>query len=531
MKFLILAILLLFPKPAYGVQEFSTSFESIYTIKKNGEARVTHTISLKNNLAHIYATEYTLATSGDNLQNITAHDDLGPLSAQSNTQNGITTIHMLIGSPAIGKDQVKTLTLSYDALGIVENIGDTYTINIPRLEKANEAENYKRIIKIEGVEGLSEYIYPPVSSKIASDGYSVFTWDGHQNDSLTLLFGDSVTYKLDLTYELKNSEIGSADTELALPSDTSYQHILLASITPKPKEVRVDNSGNWLARYNLDSQSKMTVKVLIYATVYPVPKLSDPSSTNFMSSRKSKFWQTNSSVVSDLGAKLKTPANIYHYLVDNFTYNYGGLNSNLGRLGAVAALTSPSLVLCTEFTDAFVALSRSQNIPSREINGYGYTKNSNLQPQNTTSDILHAWPEYYDTGKKTWVSIDPTWGNTTGGIDYFDKLDFSHIAFVRHGEEDDYPLPAGAYKSNPEDKFVSVEVASDVPPEFVKTELSGNQITNLGNTAIVNDQVGYLPPFGTFTLPSSKHFSLYDKIKQICAKLFSTFWQPRPASI
>ncbi len=58
-------------------------------------------------------------------------------------------------------------------------------------------------------------------------------------------------------------------------------------------------------------------------------------------------------------------------------------------------------------------------------------------------DVLHAWPEYYDESKKTWIMIDPTWGNTTHGMDYFSSLDFEHITFVIKGLSSTYPVPAG----------------------------------------------------------------------------------------
>jgi hypothetical protein len=507
----------------HAASDFSTSFESVYTIQESGDTSVTHTISLKNNLAHIYATEYTIATSGEDLKNISSSDESGSIITKSLAQNGITTIHMMIDRPSIGLGQVKTITLSYSTSDVIEKIGDTITINIPRLEKANEALNYKRIVKIQGVEGMKEYIYPSANIKTVEDGYVVYMFDGHENDSLSLLFGDSVTYKLNLTYELKNSELQKAETELALPSDTPYQQIILDNIDPAPLSMRVDQSGNWMARYSLDANSKQIVKVVLYATVYPEPSQIDPSSTHFVDSSKSKYWQTSSSTVMDLATRLKSPANIYTYLVENFSYNYSGLNGKVERLGAISAITSPSNVLCTEFTDAFVALTRTLNIPAREINGYGYTKNATLQPQNSNTDILHAWPEYYSQENKTWIAVDPTWGNTTGGINYLDKLDYSHITFVRHGEEDSYPLPAGAYKSTFSDKFVEVEVAKDIPERVSKTEINGDKIKNIGNIAIRSDELGYLPPYGSTNRLDSKHLTLYDKIKQICAKLLSIF--------
>lgn len=548
MYFLLLSISFAFafiaPKHAVAIAEFTTTFNSLYSISSSGETKVTHTITLKNNLSHIYATDYSIATSGDKLANITANDESGPLQSTINFQNGITNILLTINHPTVGKDQTKTITLSYQTDDVVEIIGNTTTINIPRLARANEAESYTRVVRVQNIQDRPALIYPSFSKSEPDGDYTIYTFDGHQSDSLTLLFGNSVTYKLDLTYELRSKELNASDSELALPPDTDYQHIMIDSITPPPINIHLDESGNWLARYNLRPQEKLLVKAVLYATIYPQPTLFDPSSITLDKSPGSKYWETKSATVANLADQLKTPENIYRYITSNFTYNYAGATAGSSRKGAQVALSSPTNVLCTEFTDSFVSLARALQIPSREINGYGYTKNSTLQPQNTTTDILHSWPEFYDTTKKQWISIDPTWGNTTGGIDYFNKLDFSHIAFVRHGVEDSYPLPAGSYKSIPSEKYIQVEVAKEVPYENssyeLKKEANKAIIRNNGNVALLNKSidiggktiiVNYLAPYDTYLVQDNQVASLYDKIKRLCAKLLSKFSQQLQASM
>ena len=550
MKKIFLYLLLLFtsalidPINASAVAEFTTTFNSLYNITSAGESNVTHTITLKNNLSHIYATDYSIATSGDKLKNITASDESGPLQSTINVQNGITNILLTINHPIVGKDQTKTISLSYQTDDVVEIIGDTTTINIPRLARANEAESYTRIVRVQNIQDRPQLIYPPFSKSEPDGDYTIYTFDGHQSDSLTLLFGKSVTYKLNLTYELRSKELNASDSELALPPDTNYQHIMIGSLTPPPLDIHLDESGNWLARYALRPQEKLLVKAEIYATVYPQPTLFDPSSVNLNKSPGSKYWETKSATITNIAGQLKTPENIYRYITSNFTYNYAGATAGSSRKGAQVALSSPTNVLCTEFTDSFVSLARVLQIPSREINGYGYTKNSTLQPQNTTTDILHSWPEFYDTSKKQWISIDPTWGNTTGGIDYFNKLDFSHIAFVRHGAEDSYPLPAGSYKSVPSEKYIQVEVASDLPTENasyeIKKEGDKTMIFNNGNVALLNKSIDvdgktisiiYLAPYDTYLVPKNQVVSFYDKIKRLCAKLLSIFSRQQQVSM
>ena len=120
-------------------------------------------------------------------------------------------------------------------------------------------------------------------------------------------------------------------------------------------------------------------------------------------------------------------------------YDYT-LSSN--RRGALTALALQK-GLCTEFTDLFITLARAAGIPAREINGYAYTTDTRLRPLSLVTDVLHAWPQYWDTSREVWVSVDPTWAKTTGGVDYFHKLDFNHFAFAIHGQADDTPVFTG----------------------------------------------------------------------------------------
>ncbi len=512
------------PPKVEGATEFSTTFDSLYTISQSGVTQVTHKIILKNKLAHIYATQYTLVVSGENLNKLVVSDETGSLLPSLEVHNGTTNIHLTIDRPAIGKDQTKTLSIGYESSDIAENIGSTMTINIPRLSQGNEADSYTRTVKVDSLTPPT-LIYPSPTRTELSDNSTTYVFVGSPSSALTLLFGESVTYKLNLKYQLKNKELKSIDSELALPPDTPYQRVLLHQITPPPSNIRIDKDGNWLARYFLKTQEKLLVETELYVTVYPKPSLYDPSSHSPFLENHSKYWDTENSTVQTLSQQLKTPLNIYTYLTNNFSYNFGKSTQGTTRLGATQALASPTSVVCTEFTDAFVALSRALNIPSREINGYAYTTNTALRPLAQETDILHAWPEFYDSANNSWIQVDPTWGNTTGGIDYFHQLDFSHITFVRHGLEPTYPLPAGVYKDSLDQKYIQVEVASDFPPPIISAKIKDGQVINTGNISLLDERVGYLPPLGSQPLPPPSKYSFYDKIKSLCASLLSKFSQ------
>ena len=120
--------------------------------------------------------------------------------------------------------------------------------------------------------------------------------------------------------------------------------------------------------------------------------------------------------------------------------------------------------------------------------------------------------------------VDPTWGSTTRGIDYFSSLDLDHIAFVIKGEESNYPIPAGGYKFENSSKDIKVEFSSknefniknslEISDSFPKFSLagvpisgfvtitnSGNNFINSKNVAITNLSTGQIKEYEVKNLP------------------------------
>jgi hypothetical protein len=148
------------------------------------------------------------------------------------------------------------------------------------------------------------------------------------------------------------------------------------------------------------------------------------------------------------------------------------------------AIAFPNTALCTEFTDLFITLCRIKGIPAREIEGFAYSNNTKIKPININTDILHAWPQYYDSSQKAWISVDPTWGKTTNGIDYFNDLDPNHFAFVFHGLDSQQPISPGGYKNNQNIKTINVEFAknelkNDLYPLIIETVSKKFQIPKI----------------------------------------------------
>jgi transglutaminase-like putative cysteine protease len=275
-------------------------------------------------------------------------------------------------------------------------------------------------------------------------------------------FGDFQTFDYNLTYHLQNSLSKTVIQTIALPPDTPYQRVFYDTLDPLPLNVIPDEDGNWLASYSVKPQQ--TVQIITSGQVH---LLGSPTQlANLVPSPAqldkyllpTSFWQSDSLLIRQLSAKYSTPSDIYNYVVSTLSYDYSRVQSNPQRKGALGALSSPDSSLCTEFTDAFIAIARAGSIPARELNGFAFTTDPHLKPLSLSNDVLHSWPEYWDSQSRAWRSIDPTWGKTTGGVDYFDKLDLAHFVFAIHGTDSSLPRPAGLYKLSPSSKDVEVKV-------------------------------------------------------------------------
>ena len=176
-------------------------------------------------------------------------------------------------------------------------------------------------------------------------------------------------------------------------------------------------------------------------------------------------------------------------------------NNDFNRLGALTALNNPTQALCLEFSDLFVALTRAAGIPSRELTGYAYSSNTDIRPLSLTKDILHAWAQYYDPSLG-WVMVDPTWENTTGGVDYFSKFDLNHLSLAIRGQNSQKPDPPsdvrvefGQNEATPSSKlnvqiFAPDELFAGFPSKIkVRIENQGNIATSWAQLAISSNKL------------------------------------------
>lgn len=511
-------IFLTFPQKVTAADEFTLHHQLTYTINPQGRATVRHQIELANNFSQIYAQKYLIQLSGSKLENIVGADETGDIVSAIDQNNDYVTIHLTFKDPAIGKNQTKKFTLTYDIVDFAVPKGKTWEILLPQMNSSNPSDQKEVTLLIPQQFGRLSYSSIPIKDTVTSQqSYYLINLQSSQVDSqkVLLVFGDYQLFDFHLSFELDNDSPDRIATEIAIPPDTTTQTVTYTQISPRPISITTDTDGNWLAQYHLDPYKKTTVTVTGQVKITPdsFPQQPIDPSTYLL---PQTYWPVNQPQIQQTASTLNSAGQIYRYVVDTLDYNYNLINA-ASRKGALPALNHPQDALCTEFTDLFVTLSRASGIPAREIEGYAFSNNLSIKPINVNADVLHAWPQYYDSSKQAWVSIDPTWEDTTNGIDYFHDLDLNHFTFVIHGQDSRYPPPPGAYKSDPNTKTVSVNFAQDqINPSFDSPQLSLTKTNPFRPRLIVRNpnlnslrrlqlslpqqdwshQLNYLPPLG-----------------------------------
>jgi transglutaminase-like putative cysteine protease len=518
LTFICLFFLFLSSQPALAQSEFSSRYTVDYTIRPNGITHTQFNISLTNKLSNIYASEFSLSIGSTQLQAIKAYNQQGDLETKIIQGNKTTNIVIPFKDKVLGKNKSQVFTLEFDSLDFAHQLGSIWEISIPRLSKTDSLDSYQLTLSVPDSFGQPATFSPQPSSQTSADSYTVYRFrqDDLFDSGISATFGQTQYFNFALQYHLNNSNIYQIKTEIALPPDTAFQKLIYQTLDPQPTNITLDPDGNWLATYVLSPKQTLRVLATGSAQINLHPRADFPrypltSSSDYLQTQK--YWEVDNPRIQELAQELRTPQKIYQYVVDNLIYDYGRLSDTTTRFGAANALDNQDSAICMEFTDLFIALSRAVGVPARAVNGFAYTTNSQLRPLSLKKDVLHAWPEYYDSQKHLWIPIDPTWGNTTGGVDFFNQTDLNHFAFAFLGQDSNYPVPAGAYKlKTSQTKDVEVNFGQSAQPHpqtqieinlpdrtIAGMPISGQIILkNTGNVAVYNQQLQL----------TSDHFSL-----------------------
>ncbi|KKU87305.1 MAG: Transglutaminase family protein [Candidatus Gottesmanbacteria bacterium GW2011_GWA2_47_9] len=434
-------------------------YDVAYAIAPTGTTIVTQSVILTNNLTNLYPQKYSILIDSEKIKNVIAYDKQGQITPAITQTDGKTEILLTFNDKVVGVGKSMTFTLRFENGDIAQKNGAIWEVNIPGAPADADIASYDVSLTVPSAFGSNAYMTP-----LPANG-TKWIRDQMVAGGISAAYGETQYFDMELSYHLENPRVTPESIDIALPPDTAHQTVTITSLDPKPTTVTRDPDGNWLARYTLNPGENIDVTARLTASIALLPKDGYTDSiTREEYLKADQYWETTDPAIISLANEYRTPRAIYDYVVSKLSYDYNRVNQNPIRKGAAQALATPAQSICMEFTDLFIAIARAAGIPAREVVGYAYTTNSKLRPLSLVTDVLHAWPEYFDEERSVWVPVDPTWAKTTGGINYFDKLDFNHIAFAIHGVSSRTPYPAGSYrKEGKAGKDVRVGFGS--PPE------------------------------------------------------------------
>jgi len=469
--FLILFLVFFFQKKIFA-KEYRVDYYIEYFLEEKEdkiELPVSFNIKITNLSSSVYVDKFALTFPASfDIKDFKAKDDWGEIFPQVERSYEKIKVTLKFSNPNIGKNSVNNFYLYFLQNNLFKINGNIWEVMLPTVEK-NPNDSYKVVVYLPKNTTKRISIAKPKPTYIFQNQV---IWENPNEKTLYAVFGDNQYYKTILYYHLKNEKPYPIYTEIALPPDTLYQKIYIEKVEPYPFFVYQDEDGNFLARYLLKPLEKKTITFEGIINLYAKPRLEVKDYINKKIKNQSKYLLSSYSFweIEDIDKKvdigsLKTVKDIYDFVVNKLNYNEELLLKKNERKGANLALSYPDQAVCTEFTDLFIALAREKGIFAREIQGYGFTQDKRLRPLTLTSDILHAWPEYYDKEKQIWIPIDPTWQDTSG-IDYFSSFDLNHITFVIHGKDPNYPLSAGMYKLENSSDII-IKSTSESPKEDI----------------------------------------------------------------
>jgi hypothetical protein len=464
--FLVLTFLSNFTE-VFAVDEFSVKQNIDYTIDQLGDGQVVSQVNITNNFSQLFPKEYLFSLSGITPRDIQAYDNSGSIIDKIVNLGTDTQIRIILTDAKIGKNQTTSFSIRYHLPGLAIPKGKTWEIVLPQFQSSLKSN---LTVNLKVPSSFGRLSFGPNNSQVNTDSlYSLIqlnNFDPLQKN--VFVFGNIQLFDFNLKYYLNNQNKNASLIPVSLPPDTTSQKITFTKIYPRPQYIETDNDGNWLAYFYLPPESSIDIEAVGQAKI---GNRSGSATSPDSSLSEQLYWPINHPDIKLLAAKYSTPKSIYDYVVATLSYDNTRLDSATRR-GALETIKKPDFSLCTDFTDLFVTIARSAGIPSREIEGFAYSNNPKIKPLSPGTDLLHAWPEYYNLNTRSWVAIDPTWANTTKGVDYFHDLDLNHLTFVIHGSKSDYPPPPGSYKKNPDQKTVDVVFANTeiiptlLPPTF-----------------------------------------------------------------
>lgn len=454
--FVFFVLVSLFPSSAFASEQFAENYTVSYQVAENGETTVMERVNIRNLSNEFYGSNYTTIIPSTQIYEVSATDGFRNLRTDVKKEGSKTILTVTFPEQIIGRDKQYSWTLNYKTADFAQKQGNIWQFSVPRLSEIKNLERYDVVLSIPTVFGDPSKAIPN-PARDSEQGNSIeyfFTKEQLANTGITMYFGKQQLFNFNLDYTLNNESLLPVVQSIVIPSQGAFQEIIIDKIEPKPENVLIDQYHNTVAFFNLNAKESLNI------TVRGLAKLDLERQTTELPEAdqlqdfliSNPLWDGNSPQVQEalkIAFEGKTHLNtegkirlIYDYVTKSIEFGSYAEKQNfdIGN-SASSVLNKPKERFCQDFVNVFIALSRAAQIPAQQVVGLAYSQNENLRPVCYTDKQLHTWVRVYDI-QKGWITVDPTWGATTGGGDFFSYSDLSHVQIgVVSSLEESYRFP------------------------------------------------------------------------------------------
>ena len=402
--------------------------------------------------------------------------------------SGLIIVHVEIPR-VITTSSPYVLNLSYQTASLINDVGEITNLYIPGLpadtkfhssdrvkngtqdEYSNSYTYQARLHIIDDPRKIS-YISPQSVSRqtLGKDRILTFNQEDRLGNTGWVQLGTEQFYTFQITQKIdliNNSLLGTgqATVTIPLPRDTieTNQKVYFETFSIDPFRINRDDLGNITAEFeitdptikqieitgyitqSLDSDTLKTPKQLLNIPLNDYYTLLNEQDSFSKYTQEDTFWEINDNLIKQTATSLQQDKDTlwdlikadYDFVIAKLSYSDEKVNSTNERIGAAAAIRGGDAV-CMEYADLLIAIFRAQGIPARAVVGYGNdpTEAENNVRENDlqTQTISHQWVQIWVPGYG-WMSMDPTWGDTSGR-EYI-GADLDHVTWFIIGDNDE----------------------------------------------------------------------------------------------
>jgi len=411
---------------------FSSSYNITFDVQSDGSVVVTQKVDLKNLSKECFVSDYSVAVNTTKVRDATGSDSLGSISVKTENKDSSTIITAHLNDEIVGQDKINSFSLSYSIDNFAVKNGQIWSVVAPLVITSEKITDYKLFLSVPVSFG-DVFSVSPTPKLINKDGEKTvleFGKEALSAQGIFASFGNFQQVAFQFKVPLKNSKLINQVFSIPVPIDTDGQQVLINSFEPKPSRTTVDDSGNFIAQYNVGPGKYEEVKISGVVKIggdnkkfSPAKKANDQELEKLK--KESDFVQVEDRLVQEKAKELKTPREIYNFVINHLSYDIASANKNkAGRNGAKVTLQKGGDATNLDYVDLFVALVRAAGTPAREVFGVAISNDTSTKPNfigdPLNSSNLHAWAQIYDKDTKSWIDVDPTWGDTSGS-DYYGK--------------------------------------------------------------------------------------------------------------